>query len=224
MCASLEQQHIPFDSLTYLDWHFMDVGWHAYQVGWGRWMQAGSVTWNQKFSWKWNLLFFKAVPPNLGSLLHIITPYSAILDYEITLNILEFILNSIKKVKPGFSFSLTCMFFWIECDKILISQLSHPKFRYFADQNGLNSGFSPLWKGGEGGRGRGGGGETGFLNSMKFLGNWNFSKLRGKEKRGRKEEFLKFSLGEGMGGIAGGETSNRKQNFKMNLKMFSWVI
>ena len=36
--------------------------------------------------------------------------YSATLDHEITLNILEFILNSIEKVKPGFSFSSMCMF------------------------------------------------------------------------------------------------------------------
>ena len=35
MCASLEQQHIPSDSLAHLDWHFMEVGWHAYQAGWG---------------------------------------------------------------------------------------------------------------------------------------------------------------------------------------------
>ena len=37
-----------------------------------------------------------------------------------------------------------------------------------------------------------------------------------------KEEFLKFSLGVGGGGrIAGDETLNRKENFRMNLKMFS---
>ena len=35
MCASLEQHYIPFDSLTHLDWHFMEVGLHAYQAGWG---------------------------------------------------------------------------------------------------------------------------------------------------------------------------------------------
>ena len=35
MCASLEQQHIPFDSLAYADEYFMGVGWHAYQGGWG---------------------------------------------------------------------------------------------------------------------------------------------------------------------------------------------
>ena len=33
-----------------------------------------------------------------------------IVDHEITLKILEFILNSIEKVKPGFSLSAMCMF------------------------------------------------------------------------------------------------------------------
>ena len=33
MCASLE--HFPSDSLTHLDWYFMEVGLHAYQAGWG---------------------------------------------------------------------------------------------------------------------------------------------------------------------------------------------
>ena len=36
-----------------------------------------------------------------------------------------------------------------------------------------------------------------------------------------KGEFFKFSSGKK---IAGDETLNRKQNFRMNLKMFSWVI
>ena len=35
MCASLEQQHIPFDSLTHLDLHLMEVGWHACEAGLG---------------------------------------------------------------------------------------------------------------------------------------------------------------------------------------------
>ena len=35
MCASLEQQHIPFDNLAHLEWHFIEVGSHAYQAGWG---------------------------------------------------------------------------------------------------------------------------------------------------------------------------------------------
>ena len=37
-------------------------------------------------------------------------PYSATLDDEITLKILEFILGWIEKVKPGFSFSSMCIF------------------------------------------------------------------------------------------------------------------
>ena len=36
--------------------------------------------------------------------------YLATLDHEITLNILECILNSIEEVKTGFSFALMCMF------------------------------------------------------------------------------------------------------------------
>ena len=33
MCASLEQ-HIPFDSLAHLDWHFMEVGLGTVNAGW----------------------------------------------------------------------------------------------------------------------------------------------------------------------------------------------
>ena len=51
------------------------------------------------------------------------------------------------------------------------------------------------------------------------LGELKFFKIKGGRKSRRKEEFLKFSLG----GIAGDETSNRKQNFRMNIKMFSQV-
>ena len=68
-----------------------------------------------------------------------------------------------------------------------------------------------------------GGGGAGFLNSTKSEGNQNFSKSMGRGERG-KEEFLKFSFGVGeggVGGIAGDETLNRKENFRMNLKMFS---
>ena len=55
------------------DWHFMEVGYHAYPAGWGWRMQAGSVPCDQKFSYKWNFSFFKAVPSNVGSLPHIIS-------------------------------------------------------------------------------------------------------------------------------------------------------
>ena len=62
-------------------------------------------------------------------------------------------------------------------------------------------------------------------------GNWIFelNKIQGelkffKIKREEKEEgrgIFEIFIG---GKIAGDETSNRKQNFRMNLKMFSWVI
>ena len=39
-----------------------------------------------------------------------ITITSITIDHEITLKILEFILNSIKEIKPGFLFSSMCMF------------------------------------------------------------------------------------------------------------------
>ena len=54
------------------------------------------------------------------------------------------------------------------------------------------------------------------LNEIR--GERKFFKIKGERKRGGKGEFLKFSLG---GEIAGDQTSNRKQNFRMNLKMFS---
>ena len=62
--------------------YFLSLGWKMHQVALlyttlGMVMQAGSPPCNQKFSWKWNLPFFKAAPPNrlpfyLGSLYHII--------------------------------------------------------------------------------------------------------------------------------------------------------
>ena len=66
------------DRLANLDWHFMEVGWHLYRDGWGWRMYVGSVPWNQKICCKWNLSFFKAVPPNrlhfyLDSSLHTIS-------------------------------------------------------------------------------------------------------------------------------------------------------
>ena len=53
-----------FDGLARLDLYFMEVRWLAYRARWGWWIQASSVPCNRKFSRKWNLLFFKAVPPN----------------------------------------------------------------------------------------------------------------------------------------------------------------
>ena len=62
--------------LAYIDLDFMEVGYHTYKAGWGWWMQTDLVPSDQKFSCKWNISFFKAVPSNrlsiyLGSLLHI---------------------------------------------------------------------------------------------------------------------------------------------------------
>ena len=45
-----------------------------------------------------------------------------------------------RKSKTWFFTFLNVCIFWIEQDKILISQLSPPKFRYFADQNGSKLG------------------------------------------------------------------------------------
>ena len=55
----------------------------------------------------------------------------ALIDHEIILAFLKFVYNSI-----GFFTFLDVYLFWIEPEKILIPQLSLPKFRYFADQNG----------------------------------------------------------------------------------------
>ena len=64
-----------------------------------------------------------------------------------------------------------------------------------------------------------GGNWTLELNNIQ--GELKFFIIKGGGGQGEKEgegEFLKFSLG---GGIAGDKTSNRKQNLRMNLKMFS---
>ena len=80
---------------------------------------------------KMKFIIFQCCPTKLpfylSSQLHLISPlFSHFIDHEITLNILEFILNSIEKAKPGFSFSSMCIF----------PELNETKFRYFADQNG----------------------------------------------------------------------------------------
>ena len=62
------------------------------------------------------------------------------IHHEITLKILEFIFNSIEKVKSVFFTFLIVYVSWIEQDKILVSQLPPPKFRYFANQNGQKRG------------------------------------------------------------------------------------
>ena len=104
-------------------------------------MQAGSILWDHQFPCKWNLSFLKAVPSNrllfyLGSLLHIISSlYSHFRsgDYPENFGIYS---QLDRKSKTWFFTFLSVYVCWIERDKILISQLSSPKFRYFADQNG----------------------------------------------------------------------------------------
>ena len=104
-------------------------------------MQAGSIPFDQKFSCKWNLSFFKAVPPkrlpfHLGSLVHIISSLSSHFrswDYPENFGIHS---QLDRKSKTWIFTFLNVYVCWIERDKILISQLSPPKFRYFADQNG----------------------------------------------------------------------------------------
>ena len=100
-------------------------------------MQTGSVPCDQKFSCKWSLSFFKAAPPNLGSLLYII---SFLLSHSRSWNYPEHFgiysqLN--RKSKTWFFIFLNVYISWKERNKILVSQLSPPKFRYFADQNGI---------------------------------------------------------------------------------------
>ena len=50
------------------------------------------------------------------------------------------VLKSIGKLQPGFLLSLISMLLESNWEKILITQFSLPKFRYFADQNGPNGG------------------------------------------------------------------------------------
>ena len=104
-------------------------------------MQAGSVPCDQKFSCQWNLSFFKAVLPNrlpfyLGSLLHIISSLSSHFrswDYPEHFGMYS---QLDRKSKTWFFTFLDVCVCWIKRDKILTSQLSPLKIRYFADQNG----------------------------------------------------------------------------------------
>ena len=104
-------------------------------------MQAGSIPWNQRFSCKWNLSFFKAVPPNglpfyLGSLLHIIRSLSShFSSWDCPENF--GIYSQIDRKRKTFFFHFPqCVCLLNRTGQILISQLSPPKFRYFAHQNG----------------------------------------------------------------------------------------
>ena len=72
----------------------------------------------------------------LGNLLHIISSlFSHFRSWDYPEHFGIYSQLNRKSKKPGFSFSPRCVS-WIEQDKILISQLSPPKFRYFANQNG----------------------------------------------------------------------------------------
>ena len=62
-----------------------------------------------------------------------------LLDYEITLKI-GIYSKLDRKSKTWFFTFLIVYVSWIERDKIPISQLSPPKFRYFSDQNGTKGG------------------------------------------------------------------------------------
>ena len=98
---------------------------------WNSPMQVGSVPCDQKF--------YKAVPPNkfsfyLDSLVHIISSLSSHFrsrDYPENFGIYS---KLDRKSKTWFfTFPNVCVS-WMEHDKILISQISPPKFRCFADQ------------------------------------------------------------------------------------------
>ena len=116
------------------EWANMLASW----LGW--WLQAGSVPCDQKFSCKWNLSFFMAVPPNrlpfyLGSMLHIISSlFSNFRSWDYPENFGTYSQLD-RKSKACFFFFLNIFVSCIEWDKILISRLSPPKFMYFADQN-----------------------------------------------------------------------------------------
>ena len=110
------------------------------QAGWGWWMQAGSVPCDQKCSCTYNFSFFMAVPLDrlsfhLDSLLHIISfLFSHFRLWNYPGNFGTSSQLDRKSKTWVFTFLNICVS-CIEWDKILILQLSPPKFRYFADQN-----------------------------------------------------------------------------------------
>ena len=107
---------------------------------WNSPMQVGSVPCDQKFSCNWNLSFFKAVPSNkfsfyLDSLVRIISSLSSHFrswDYPENFGIYS---QLDRKSKTWFFTFPNVYVSWMEHDKILISQISPPKFRCFADQS-----------------------------------------------------------------------------------------
>ena len=123
MCASLEQQHISFDSLVHLDWHTCLPSWLGMGMVYPAWLYS---MWLEIFlQMKYMILqsCSTKVLFNLGSLLHII---SSLFSHFIQLN---------RKIRALFFIFPNLYVSWIERDKILISQLSPKKFGYFADQN-----------------------------------------------------------------------------------------
>ena len=105
--------------LAHFDWDFMEVGWQVCWAYWRWWMQADTIPSDLKFSCKWNLSFFKAVPSNrlsfhLGSPLHIISSLfshfclfqNAILPKMLKLGFWHF-----KSILIRIQFSLVAIFF-----------------------------------------------------------------------------------------------------------------
>ena len=139
MCASLEEQH--------LLWQPCPPGLAFYGSGLAclpSWLGMLNAGWlcsiRPEIFLQMKFILFQGCPTKLpfylGSLLHIISSLFSHFrswDYPEHFGI-YFQLNR-KSKKPGFSFSPRCVS-WIEQDKILISQLSPPKFRYFSSQNG----------------------------------------------------------------------------------------
>ena len=116
--------------------------WLAWLPSWLGMMNAGWLhSIRSQFSCKWILTFLKAVPPStlpfyLGSLLLIIISLSSHFrswDYPKNVGIYS---QLDRRGKSWYFTFLNVYVSWTERDKILISQLSPPKFRYFADQNG----------------------------------------------------------------------------------------
>ena len=91
---------------------------------WGWWMQADLVPSDQKFSCKWNLSFFKAVPSNrlsfyLGSPLHIISHF-CLIQSAIFYKLLKLGFWNCKPIFLRMQFSLVATFFSL----VLIISLS----------------------------------------------------------------------------------------------------
>ena len=94
---------------------FYGSGLASLHAGWGWWMQAESVPSDQKFSCKWNLSFFKAVPSNrlsfyLGSPLHIINHF-CLFQNAILHKILKLGFWNFKPIFLRMQFSLVATFF-----------------------------------------------------------------------------------------------------------------